>query len=101
MSPRLFPLKSREYEENSEAPIGSIQVVSSPHVGTDAILWKIVYQNGEEVSREMFNSSSYQKTDTIYEVGTMSDNPDSTALVQNAIATQDEGQIYAAVGAVQ
>lgn len=89
------------YEENSEAPIGSIQVVSSPHVGTDAILWKIVYQNGEEVSREMFNSSSYQKTDTIYEVGTMSDNPDSTALVQNAIATQDEGQIYAAVGAVQ
>lgn len=89
------------YEENSEAPIGSIQVVSSPHAGTDAILWKIVYQNGEEVSREMFNSSSYQKTDTIYEVGTMSDNPDSTALVQNAIATQDEGQIYAAVGAVQ
>ena len=64
------------YEENSEAPIGSIQVVSSPHAGTDAILWKIVYQNGEEVSREMFNSSSYQKTDTIYEVGTMSDNPD-------------------------
>lgn len=89
------------YEENSEAPIGSIQVVSSPHAGTDAILWKIVYQDGEEVSREMFNSSSYQKTDTIYEVGTMSDNPEFTALVQNAIATQDEGQIYEAVGAAQ
>lgn len=89
------------YEENSEAPIGSIQVASSPHVGTDAILWKVVYQNGEEVSREMFNSSSYQKTDTIYEVGTMSDNPDLTVLVQNAIATQDEGQIYEAVGAAQ
>lgn len=89
------------YEENNEAPIGSIQVVSSPHAGTDAILWKIVYQDGEEVSREMFNSSSYQKTDTIYEVGTMSDNPEFTALVQNAIATQDEGQIYEAVGAAQ
>lgn len=89
------------YEENSEAPIGSVQAVSGAHAGMEAMLWKIVYQDGEEVSREAFNNSSYKKADTIYEVGTMSDNPDATALVQNAIATQDEEQIYAAIGAVQ
>lgn len=89
------------YEGNSELPIGMIQAVSSAHMGTDAMLWKIVYQNGEEVSREMFNTSSYQASDTIYAVGTMSDNPDAVALVQNAIATQDEAQIYAAIGSLQ
>ena len=65
------------------------------------MLWKVVYQNGEEVSREAFNNSSYQAADTIYAVGIMSDNPDAVALVQNAIATQDEAQIYAAIAAVQ
>ncbi|MEZ3435134.1 MAG: VanW family protein [Lachnospiraceae bacterium] len=89
------------YEANSELPLGTIQAVSSAHMGTDAMLWKVVYQNGEEVSREMFNSSSYQAADTIYAVGIMSDNPDAVALVQNAIATQDEAQIYAAIGAAQ
>lgn len=89
------------YEANSDLPIGSIQAVSSAHMGTEAMLWKIVYQNGEEVSREAFNNSSYQAADTIYAVGIMSDNPDAVALVQNAIATQDEAQIYAAIGAVQ
>lgn len=89
------------YEANSDLPIGSIQPVSAAHMGTEAMLWKVVYQNGEEVSREAFNNSSYQAADTIYAVGIMSDNPDAVALVQNAIATQDEAQIYAAIGAVQ
>ena len=89
------------YEANSDLPLGSIQPVSSAHMGTEAMLWKVVYQNGEEVSREAFNNSSYQAADTIYAVGIMSDNPDAVALVQNAIATQDEAQIYAAIAAVQ
>ena len=89
------------YEANSDLPLGSIQPVSSAHMGTEAMLWKVVYQNGEEVSREAFNNSSYQAADTISAVGIMSDNPDAVALVQNAIATQDEAQIYAAIAAVQ
>lgn len=89
------------YEADSELPLGTVQAVSSAHMGTDAMLWKVVYQDGEEVSREMFNSSSYQASDTIYAVGIMSDNPDAVALMQNAIATQDEAQIYAAIGSIQ
>lgn len=89
------------YEENSEAPFGQIEAVSSAHEGTEAMLWKIVYQDGEQVSREEFNTSSYQKADTIYEVGTNTDNADAAARLREAIATQDEAQIYAAIGGTQ
>lgn len=86
------------YEENSELPFGQIEAVSAAHEGMEAKLWKIVYQDGEQVSREEFNTSSYQKADTIYEVGTQTDNADAAALLRSAIATQDEQQIYAAIG---
>ena len=89
------------YEENSEAPFGQIEAVSSAHEGTEAKLWKIIYQDGEQVSREEFNTSSYQKSDTIYEVGTNTDDADAAARLRDAIATQDEAQIYAAIGGTE
>lgn len=85
------------YQANSEAALGSMQTTSSAHTGKVARLWKIVYQNGEEVSRDVINNSTYNKSDRIIEVGTKSDNPSASALVQNAIATQDEGKIRAAI----
>lgn len=85
------------YEENSEAPIGSMQPVSSAHAGTEAMLWKVVYQDGEEISREVFNNSSYQKSDAVIEVGTMSDDAEASARVREAIASQDENEIYDAI----
>lgn len=87
------------YETNSDLPFGSIQMVSGSHVGAEAQLWKIVYQDGEEVSRDLFNYSSYQKTDTIYAVGTASDNAAAVAALQNAVATQDRAAIDAAINA--
>ena len=89
------------YEEDSELPFGQIEAVSGAHTGTEAKLWKIIYQDGEQVSREEFNSSSYQKADTIYAVGTQTDDADAAARVREAIATQDETQIYAAIGGTQ
>ena len=85
------------YKTNSEASLGSMQTTGSPHTGKVVRLWKIVKINGEQVSREEFNNSTYQKSDKVIEVGTKSDNAAASSLVANAVATQDKDKINAAI----
>lgn len=85
------------YKVNSEAPLGSMSTVQSPHTGKSAQLWKIVYQDGKEVSRDVINKSNYNKADQVIEVGTKSSNPEASALVKNAVATQDKAKIKATI----
>lgn len=82
------------YKADSEADFGSMQTTESAHTGKEARLWKIVYQDGEEVSREIINNSTYNKTDRVISVGTKSENPEAVSRLQEAIAAQDEGKIY-------
>lgn len=89
------------YEADSESSIGSMQGSGSPHTGKEARLWKIVYENGKEVSREDINYSKYNKSDYIIKVGVASDNGEASALVRNAIATQDESKIRQAISEAQ
>lgn len=89
------------YEEDPEAELGSMTYEGSPHTGVEARLWKIVYQDGEEESREVINTSSYEKSDQVIKVGTASDNPEKTKLVQDAIATQDQDKINGAISEAQ
>ena len=56
-----------------------------------------MYENGAEVSRDVINNSTYEKSDQIVEVGTMSDNAEAAELVRKAIASQDKAAIEAAV----
>ena len=65
--------------------------------GQEAKLWKIIYDNGEEIKRVEVNYSSYQKSNQIIYIGTKSDNLAATVHVKNAIATQDLDRIRAAV----
>ena len=69
----------------------------SPHDGVEARLWKIVYEDGEEVSREVFNTSSYSASDEIIEVGTAGGGEEAVAALQSAIASQDAAKISEAV----
>lgn len=85
------------YKEDSEAPIGSMESSGSPHTGKEARLWKIVYKDGKEVSRDVINNSSYNKSDRIVKVGTASSNAEASALVRNAIATQSTEKINTAI----
>lgn len=85
------------YKADPEASIGSMNVTGSPHTGKSARLWKIVYENGKEVSRDVINESHYNKSDQVIAVGTKSDNPEASKLVGNAVATQDEEKIKAAI----
>lgn len=82
-----------------DAPVGSITKVQGSHTGKTAKLWKIVTVNGEEVSREEFNNSTYRPSPAIFEVGVTSANPEAVNAMNAAIATQDEATIQAAAAA--
>lgn len=87
----------RTYREDSDAPLGSIGYEGNPHTGKTARLWKIIKQDGEKISRDVINESRYQKSDEIIVVGTASDNGEASALVRNAIATQDGEKVNEAI----
>ena len=61
--------------------------VQSAHIGYKAQLWKIVEENGTEVSREVINSSSYKVSPRSAVVGVNTDNPVYAARMQAAIAS--------------
>ena len=82
-----------KYVEDTEAEIGSKETEGAGMDGSTARLWKVTYENGEEVSREVINNSTYQTSDVTVKVGTKSDNAEATKLVREAITTQDEGKI--------
>lgn len=85
------------YKENPEAAFGTMTSTGSPHDGVEAKLWKIVYEDGTEVSREVFNTSSYASSDEIIEVGTSGGGAAAVAALQSAIASQDFSSIAAAI----
>lgn len=76
--------------------VGYVSVQQSAHVGKVAKLWKVVKVNGVEQSREEFNNSNYSASPKIIVVGTNTSSEAARAYIQNAIAAQDEGSIYAA-----
>ena len=73
---------------DSSQPVGFVKV-QSVHVGRKAKLWKIVKENGEEVSREEINSSNYKMVPRTATVGTATADPIAAQLIQEAIATQN------------
>lgn len=86
----------KKFEASGDA-LGTIVKTSSAHTGMEARLWKVVYENGTEVSREVFNTSSYISSPAYYTVGTATDNAEAKAVVTAAIATNDEATIKAAI----
>ena len=82
-------------------PVGTIKKASSGYTGMKAKLWKVVYENGVEVSREVVNNSSYRASAAVFNVGTASDNAEAAAIVGNAIASNDRATIEAAVSQAQ
>ena len=80
-------------------PIGFIDVQSA-HIGYVAELWKIVKEDGEEVSREQVNKSTYKASPRTATVGTASADPNASAAVNAAIATQNIGHVRNVIAAV-
>lgn len=85
----------------SSDPVGTIKKASSGYTGMKAKLWKVVYENGVEVSRKVMNNSTYSSSEAVYHVGTASDNAEAAAIVGNAIPSNDRATIEAAVAQAQ
>lgn len=78
-----------DHEVITAAPgqgIGYIHVESA-HVGYTAQLWKVVEENGVEVSRDVINKSAYKVSPRTATVGTNTDNPVHAARMEAAIAS--------------
>lgn len=71
---------------DASQPIGYI-VTESAHIGYKAKLWKVVYENGVEVSREVVNSSTYKMTPRSATVGTATADPAAYNEIMAAIGT--------------
>lgn len=61
--------------------------VESAHIGYTAQLWKIVEENGAEVSREVINKSTYKVSPRSATVGINTDNPIYAARINAAVAS--------------
>lgn len=88
------------YRENNKEPVGSVLCVSEPHEGKTVCLWKKVYENGRETGREKVNSSKYEKTDKIIEIGTATQDQRAADYVREAIESQEWENIEEAVDSV-
>lgn len=81
----INPPSDTIYADASQ-PIGYI-TTESAHIGYKARLWKIVLQDGVEVSRTQVNSSSYKMVPRSATVGTATDNPQAYEEIMAAIGT--------------
>lgn len=81
----------------SNDAVGILKQSVAGHNSVKAKLWKVVKENGVEVSRTQVNTSSYQMSAATWVVGTATDNAEAKAVLTAAINTQDEAQIKAAI----
>lgn len=86
--------------QNAGMPIGSV-VVESAHIGYVAQLWRVIEENGQEISREVINKSNYKVSPRSATVGTATDNPAHAQRIQAAIATGSIDHVKAEAGAIQ
>lgn len=80
-----------------ELPVGTVTQTQSKHIGYKTQLWKIVKEDGVEVSREKFNTSNYKSSPKKLAIGIATDDETLRWNVYNAIATGDVTQIYDAL----
>lgn len=71
---------------DASQPVGVVNVTGA-HIGYKARLWKIVKENGEEVSREIVNNSSYKMSPRSAVVGVATADPNAYNEIMAAIGT--------------
>ena len=87
------------YKINSSLNFGAMQYTGNPHTGREAQLWKVVYKDGEEVSREVFNTSYYQKADEVI-VGAAGGSAAAISALESAVAMNDSTAINNAIAGI-
>ena len=84
---------------DASQPIGYI-VSDSAHIGYKAKLWKIVTQDGVEVSRTQVNSSNYKMVPRSATVGTATSDPAAYEEITAAIATANVDHVRNVIASI-
>jgi len=85
---------------DASQPVGYVVVTESAHIGYKARLWKIVTENGVEVSREQINSSSYKMVPRSAVVGVATDDAHAYEEIMAAIGTGNVDHVRNVAGAL-
>lgn len=93
---KMVPDTEVIYTDPSQ-PVGYCSVQSA-HIGYKAQLWKVVTENGVEVSREQVNSSTYMKAPRSATVGVATEDPGAYEAIMAAVATNSIDQVKAVAG---
>lgn len=89
------PSKNIKLVAKTDQNAGYLSQVQSAHQGKSAVLWKQIYYDGVLSETIQVNSSTYQASPAIYEVGVVTDNQAYSAALYNAIALNDLAQVQA------
>ena len=81
----------------SDQNIGYLNQTQSAHQGLEAVLWKDIVNADGTTDTVQVNSSSYQASPAIYEVGIVSPNTQASAAIQTAIANNDLAAVQAII----
>lgn len=93
-----IPPRDEIYVDASK-PVGYI-ISESAHIGYKAKLWKIVKEDGKEVSRTQVNSSTYKMVPRSATVGTATDNPAAYEQIMAAVNSGSVDQVKAVIAAL-
>ncbi|MDR2889800.1 MAG: VanW family protein [Lachnospiraceae bacterium] len=86
------------YQDGGQ-PVGYVSVQSA-HTGLRAKLWKVVREDGVEISREEVNSSNYMASPRSATVGTSTADPNILNAIMGAIATNNIDHIKNVAAAI-
>lgn len=92
----IHPTSDAIYADPTRS-IGYIKVESA-HIGYKARLWKVVTENGVEVSREQVNSSNYKVSPRSATVGTATADPNAYNEIMAAIGTANIDHVSNVIG---
>ena len=81
----------------SDQNIGYLNQTQGAHQGLEAVLWKDIVNADGTTDTVQVNSSSYQASPAIYEVGIVSPNTQASAAIQTAIANNDLATVQAII----
>ena len=73
--------------------VGYFAQVQSAHQGLSAVLWKNIYYDGVLSETIQVNSSNYQASPAIYEIGVVTDNQALASALYSAIGQNDLQQV--------
>lgn len=87
------PAQNIKLVAKTDQNVGYLAQVQSPHQGLSAVLWKNIYYDGVLSETIQVNSSNYQASPAIYEVGVVTDNQALATALYGAIGQNNLSQV--------